>query len=44
MNNYKLWYKVSVITAAILIALVVGALIILAVGGSVFETYWIIIS
>ncbi|MGP1419546.1 MAG: ABC transporter permease [Sphaerochaetaceae bacterium] len=44
MNDYKIWYKVTVILAAILIALLVGALVILAVGGNVFETYWIIIS
>ena len=44
MNNYKLWYKTAVIFIAVLAALLVGALIILAVGGDVFNTYWIIIS
>ena len=44
MNNYKLIYKVSVIVVAVLIALMVGAFIIIAVGGDVFNTYWIIIS
>ena len=44
MNNYKLAYKVSVIVIAVLAALMVGAIIIIAVGGDVFETYWIIIS
>lgn len=44
MNNYKIAYKISVIVIAILIALMVGALIIVAVGGDVFSTYWIIIS
>lgn len=43
-KNYKLWYKVSILTAAVLIALIIGAIIILAVGGNVFKTYWIIIS
>ena len=44
MNNYKIAYKVSVVVIAILAALMVGAIIIIAVGGHVFETYWIIIS
>ena len=44
MNNYKLIYKISVIIVAVLIALLVGAIIILAVGDDVFKTYWIIIS
>ncbi|MCQ2397940.1 MAG: ABC transporter permease [Sphaerochaetaceae bacterium] len=44
MNNYKLWFKISVIACAFLIALIAGAFVILAVGGNVFETYWIIIS
>ncbi|MBP5757071.1 MAG: ABC transporter permease, partial [Spirochaetales bacterium] len=44
MNNYKLIYKVSVVVVAVLIALMVGAFIIIAVGGDVFNTYWIIIS
>ena len=44
MNNYKIAYKVSVVVIAILAALMVGAIIIIAVGGDVFETYWIIIS
>ena len=44
MNNYKLFYKITVIVSAILVALLTGALIIVAVGGNVFETYWIIIS
>ena len=44
MSNYKLAYKISVITIAVLIAIAVGAIIIVAVGGNVFETYWIIIS
>ena len=44
MNNYKIAYKVSVVIIAILAALMVGAIIIIAVGGDVFETYWIIIS
>lgn len=44
MSNYKLAYKICVITAAVLIALVIGAMIIVAVGGNVFETYWIILS
>ena len=44
MNNYQIAYKVSVVVLAILAALMVGAIIIIAVGGDVFETYWIIIS
>ena len=44
MNNYKLIYKVSVVAVAVLAALMVGAIIIIAVGGNVFDTYWIIIS
>ncbi|MBR4121181.1 MAG: ABC transporter permease, partial [Spirochaetales bacterium] len=44
MNNYKLAYKISVVIIAVLAALMVGAIIIIAVGGDVFETYWIIIS
>jgi len=44
MSNYKLVYRITVITAAVFIALLVGAAIIIAVGGDVFETYWIILS
>ena len=44
MNNYKIVYKISVIIVAVLIALLVGAVIIIAVGGDVLNTYWIIIS
>lgn len=44
MNNYKLIYKICVISAAVLIALLMGAFVIIAVGGNVFETYWIILS
>ena len=44
MNNYKLCYKVAVFLAAIIVALLVGSIIILAVGGNVLSTYWIIIS
>ena len=44
MNNYKIAYKVSVVIIAILAALSVGAIIIVAVGGDVLNTYWIIIS
>ncbi len=44
MNNYKLAYKVAVITIAVLIALLVGAIIIIAVGGNVFNTYWVMLS
>ena len=44
MSNYKLIYKLSVIVIAVLTALLVGAAIILAVGGEVFDTYWVIIS
>jgi len=44
MSNYKLAYRITVITAAVFIALLVGAAIIIAVGGNVFETYWIILS
>ena len=44
MNNYKIAYKISVILIAILAALMVGAVIILAVGGKVMETYWVIIA
>lgn len=44
MSNYKLIYKTVVVTAAVFIALFAGALIIVAVGGNVFETYWIILS
>lgn len=43
-NNYKIWYKVTVITLATIIALLIGALIILATGENVFKTYAIIIS
>ncbi len=44
MSNYKLVYKVAVIAVAVLIALLVGAIIIIAVGGDVFATYWVMIS
>ena len=44
MNNYKIIYKVAVVVIAVLAALLVGALIIIAVGGDVFYTYWIIVS
>lgn len=44
MNNYKIAYKISVVVIAVLAALLVGAFIIIAVGGDVFNTYWIIIS
>ena len=44
MSNYKLVYRITVITAAVFIALLAGAAIIIAVGGDVFETYWIILS
>lgn len=44
MSNYKHVYRITVITAAVFIALLTGAAIIIAVGGDVFETYWIIIS
>ena len=44
MNNYKIAYKISVVVIAVLAALLVGAIIIIAVGGDVFNTYWIIIS
>lgn len=44
MSNYKLIYRITVLTAAVFIALLVGAAIIIAVGGNVFETYWIILS
>ncbi|MBQ7508737.1 MAG: ABC transporter permease [Spirochaetales bacterium] len=44
MSNYKLIYRISVIVIAVLAALMVGAIVILAVGGDVFGTYWIIIS
>ncbi len=44
MSNYKHVYRITVITAAVFIALLVGAAIIIAVGGDVFETYWIILS
>ena len=44
MNNYKLIYKIAVIAVAVLVALLVGAIVIIAVGGDVFATYWIIIS
>ncbi len=44
MNNYKLWYKVAVILAAIIVALLIGSVIIIAVGGNVISTYWIILS
>lgn len=44
MNNYKLWYKVAVILAAIVVALLIGSAIIIAVGGNVVTTYWIILS
>jgi len=44
MSNYKIIYKVCVVVAAVFVAIITGAAIILAVGGNVFETYWIIIS
>ncbi len=44
MSNYKLAYKASIIAIAVLIALLVGAIIIIAVGGDVFATYWVMIS
>ena len=44
MSNYKLIYRISVIVIAVLSALIVGAAVIMAVGGDVFGTYWIIIS
>lgn len=43
-SNYKVIYKIVVIISAILIAIAVGAIIILATGESVFKTYGIIIS
>ena len=43
-NTYKIWYKVSVIAAAVAVAVLIGALIILATGESVIKTYGIIIS
>ena len=43
-NAYKIWYRVSVIAAAVIIAIAVGALIIIATGESVMKTYSIIIS
>ena len=42
--NHKIIFKVSVILAAVLVALLVGAIMILATGESVFKTYSIIIS
>ena len=42
--NHKIIFKVSVILIAILVALLVGAVMILATGESVFKTYSIIIS
>jgi general nucleoside transport system permease protein len=45
MNKaYKLWYKIIVVALAVLSALALGSVIILAVGGNVMKTYWIIIS
>lgn len=44
MSNYKLVYKIAVISIAVLIALLVGAIIIIAVGGDVLKTYWVMIS
>ena len=44
MINYKVAYKIFVISLAIIIAITIGSVIIIAVGGNVFETYWIIIS
>jgi simple sugar transport system permease protein len=44
VTNYKFVYKFCVVVIAILVALLVGAAIIIAVGGNVFNTYWIIIS
>ena len=44
MSNYKLVYKICVVAAAVIIALLIGALVIVATGGNVFNTYWIIIS
>lgn len=43
-KNYKIFYKISVIACAVIIALAIGAIIILATGESVFKTYGIIIS
>ena len=42
--NHKIIFKVSVILAAVLVALLVGAIMILATGESVFKTYSIIIT
>ena len=42
--NKKFVFKLSVIIIAVLVALVIGALMILATGESVFKTYSIIIS
>lgn len=43
-NNFIFWYKFCVVVLAVMAALVLGSIIIIAVGGNVFQTYWIIIS
>ena len=42
--NHKIAFKITIIILAVLVALLVGALMILATGESVFKTYSIIIS
>ena len=42
--GYKPGYRATVLVVAIVTALLVGAIIIIAVGGEVLNTYWIIIS
>lgn len=42
--NHKVVFKISVIVAAVLVALAIGAVMILATGENVFKTYSIIIS
>ena len=42
--GYKSGYRATVLVIAIVTALLVGAIIIIAVGGEVLNTYWIIIS
>lgn len=42
--NKKIIFKISVIVAAVLVALIIGAVMILATGENVFKTYSIIIS
>lgn len=43
-NSYKIWFKVSVVVIAVLSAILLGSLLIIAAGGNVLDTYWIIIS